>query len=98
MEHRYADRSQVNEHVEIWDDKELCGEFETENLCPGGVFIKDCQNILGASNSKVFIVKFCCNPNLSYTASHNAVLVHKNDKGVGFKWSLRGYHLNRYRR
>jgi hypothetical protein len=89
MEHRYIERAQVNERVELWNDKYLYGEFETENWCSGGVFIKGCQNIVGNFNSKLFMVKFCSNPNLSYIASHNAVLVHKNDKGIGFKWSLK---------
>jgi hypothetical protein len=87
MEHRYAERSQVNERVELWNGKEKYGEFETDNMCSGGLFVKNCQNEIGIIGSKSLTVKFCHNPNLSYQASHDALVAHKTKNGVGFKWA-----------
>ncbi|MFT5676515.1 MAG: hypothetical protein ACI808_002460 [Paraglaciecola sp.] len=85
MENRYAERSQTNERVELWKGKEKYGEFETENMCSGGIFVKNCQNRIG--NIKSVTIKFNRNPNLSFKASHDAVVVHKTKHGVGFKWN-----------
>jgi hypothetical protein len=86
MEYRYAERSQVNERVELWSGKEKYGEYESENMCSGGIFVKKCQNKIDSLNPKSLTVKFCRNPNISYQASHDVVVVHKTTEGVGFKW------------
>lgn len=84
MEHRYAKRTPVNEQVELWNGREKYGEFETENMCSGGIFVKNCQNKIG--RIKYVTIKFSRNPNLSFKASRDALVVHKTDNGVGFKW------------
>lgn len=84
MEHRYVARTPVNERVELWNGYEKCGEFESENMCSGGIFIKNCQNEIG--RAKTVTITFSCNPNLSYKASHEALVVHKAHNGVGFRW------------
>ncbi|MFT4939294.1 MAG: hypothetical protein ACI88A_002334 [Paraglaciecola sp.] len=84
MEHRYTGRETVNEHVELWNGIEKYGDFEAENMCSGGIFVKDCQNKIGSTKSVT--ITFSCNPNLSYKASHDAIVVHKVNNGVGFKW------------
>jgi hypothetical protein len=84
MEHRYATRTRVYEHVELWNRRESYGEFETENMGSGGIFVKNCQDKIGSI--KFVTIKFSHNPNLSFKASHDAIVVHKTDRGVGFKW------------
>ena len=85
MENRYVEREPVNERVELWNGHKKYGDFESENMCPGGIFVKNCQ--LEISGVKSLTIKFSCNPNLSYVASHDAVVVHKTHNGVGFRWT-----------
>ena len=85
MGNRYLERRPVNERVELWSGHKKCGDFETENMCPGGIFVKDCQNEI--SGVKTLTIKFSSNPNLSYKASHEAAVVHKGNNGVGFRWT-----------
>jgi hypothetical protein len=40
MNKRSNERSKVNERVELSRGKEKYDEFETENMCSGGIFIK----------------------------------------------------------
>ncbi|MFT4807265.1 MAG: hypothetical protein ACI9LX_000582 [Paraglaciecola sp.] len=86
MNNRFTERSRVNERVELWNGKEKYGEFETENMCSGGIFVTKCQHQIITLGPKSLTVKFCRNPNLSYQASHDAVVVHKTNNGAGFKW------------
>jgi hypothetical protein len=91
MEYRYAERSPAIERVELWNGKEKDGEFGTKDFCSGGVFVTNCQNKVDTHTTSFLTVKFCHNPNLSYQASHHAVVVHKTDNGLGLKWSHRQY-------
>jgi hypothetical protein len=86
MNSRSNERSKVNERVELSRGKEKYGEFETKNMCSGGIFIKKCQNQTIILGSASVTIKFCHNPNLSYQSSHDAIVVHKAKNGVGFKW------------
>jgi hypothetical protein len=86
MNNRFNERSKVNERVELSRGKEKYGEFETANMCSGGIFIKKCQNQINILGSSSVTIKFCHNPNLSYQSSHDAIVVHKTNNGVGFKW------------
>jgi hypothetical protein len=86
MEHRYDQRSQVNEPVELWNGEEKYSEFEIENICSGGIFVKNCLTKVDTLAAKTLTIKFSYNPNLSYQASHQAILVHKTNNGIGFKW------------
>ncbi|WP_297821165.1 hypothetical protein [uncultured Paraglaciecola sp.] len=85
MEHRYESRQSVHEIVELWNGNTKYGNFETDNLCSGGIFIKNCQNKIG--NSKHLTIKFKNNPNLSYHASRCGLVVHKNTMGIGLMWT-----------
>lgn len=86
MNNRFTERSKVNERVELSRGKEKYGEFEAENMCSGGIFVKKCQNQVIIFGSTSVTIKFCYNPNLSYQSSHDAIVVHRNNNGVGFKW------------
>jgi hypothetical protein len=86
MQHRFTERSQINEPVELWSGKDKYGKFETDNMCSGGIFVKKCQNKISSLSAKPLTILFCSNPNLSYQASHAAIVVHKTNNGVGFKW------------
>lgn len=91
MEYRCAERSPVIEQVELWNGTQKYGEFETKDYCSGGIFVKDCQNKVDTHSASSLTVKFCHNLNLSYQASHYAVVVHKTDNGLGLKWSHKQY-------
>ena len=85
MEHRYESRQSVHEIVELWNGNTKYGNFETDNLCSGGIFIRNCQNKIG--NSKHLTVKFKNNPNLSYDVSRFGLVVHKSTLGIGLMWT-----------
>ncbi len=86
MNNRFNESSKANERVELSCGEEKYGEFETENMCSGGIFIKKCQSQIIILESTSVTIKFCHNPNLSYQSSHDAIVVHKTNNGVGFKW------------
>jgi len=85
VEHRYASRQSVHELVELWNGNTRYGNFEIDNLCSGGIFIKNCQDKI--DNSKCLTVKFKNNPNLSYDASRFGLVIHKNTMGIGLMWT-----------
>jgi hypothetical protein len=85
VEHRYGKRQSLRERVELWNGEMKYGEFDTANFSSGGIFIEDCQQDVG--KHQCLTIKFTKNPNLSYQASRRAIIVHKNRKGVGIKWT-----------
>lgn len=50
MEHRRGLRYPLRLELELWQDEEKCGSYETSDISYGGLFIKGCHRKLSAGD------------------------------------------------
>jgi hypothetical protein len=86
MDHRNGTRISADVSVELWCGSRKHGEYQTDNIGLGGMFVKHCEDVV----SKGDLLTAKINPfGTSTPEQHNlkVVVVHKSDCGAGLMWA-----------